>query len=141
MAAGPRFIGRIVVQQADRYWIVRERLTYAGSRLVPHAIAIPEQMFSDFGSVPRPLWWWCSPTDPELSAAFLLHDRCYETHCVSRRVADALLYEAARAQGCRATKAWLVWAAVRLFGRHAYRTGPCRQAVRRAAFEHSLSAG
>lgn len=135
---GPCFLGRVVIEQHGRRWIVRERLVYVGSRVAPGAHDVPEDFVTDGGSVPRPLWWWVSPLDPQLAPAFLLHDARYERHDVSRQTADALLYEAARARNVRRSKAWCIWLAVRAFGGGAYQSGPWRQRERLQAYRSGL---
>jgi len=133
-----RFLGHVIVEQVDAFWVLRSALTYVDSALVPDPVTIPELLVTDFASIPRALWAWAPPTEHTHAAASLLHDFVYECHRHDRRTADALFCEAMRATGTRRTKAWLMWSAVRAFGGPAYRTGPARQAERLAAYRRLI---
>lgn len=82
----------------------------------PHFI-VPTGFVSDFASVPRwiPLAFLLVGDIAHWAA--VLHDWTYsiEAHCV-RDFGDALLYEAACAQGVDPWRAWLLWSGVRAGG-------------------------
>lgn len=109
-------------------------LRYEDSRVVCCLLDIPEGFVTDYASVPRLFWNIFPPADPRYSRAAVLHDRLYEEWTVTRAAADAVFREAMLATGTRRLRAWVMWLAVRAFGRSAYRTGPARQAERRAAY-------
>jgi hypothetical protein len=118
----------------DGFWLVRAPVTYY--RAQGH-ITVPELFHTDFASIPSVLWPFIHPTDPRILLPSLIHDRCYESHEVSRQDADFTLWEA---MGCveRPASRWLrwhVWAGVRAFGAWSYRTGPARQTARRKSYE------
>jgi hypothetical protein len=121
------FIGDVRTVQFGNYWRLERKLVYVCGR---GGITVPSGFFTDFASVPRVLWPLFPPTDPAYSKAAILHDRLYEHHPVSRRDADKLLYEAARAEGCSLWRAWCLWLGVRLGGSSSYATGGMRQAQR-----------
>ncbi|WP_137971853.1 DUF1353 domain-containing protein [Pseudomonas sp. F(2018)] len=54
------------------------------------------------------------------NAAATIHDRLYATAELSRKVADAVFFNALRASGLARWRAWLMWAGVRLGGHWRY---------------------
>jgi hypothetical protein len=101
---------------------------------------VPAGFCTDWASIPAILWPFIHPTDPRIRAASLIHDRLYESHEVSRREADFILWEAMGVVEHPASRwlRWHVWAGVRLFGAWSYATGPGRQAERRREYEAAL---
>ena len=89
------------------------------------AIRIPRGFTTDFASIPRLLHCWFAPSDPAIIPAAIAHDRLYRlsagnTQKATRFHADALFRELMIAKGMGRIKAWLAWAAVRVFGFGAY---------------------
>ena len=126
------FSGKIVVEQWEQWWVLREPLVYECADGT--IIRVPELFVTDFASVPRPLWWLLPPADPAYSRAGLVHDRLYETHAVDRASADAIFYEAMRVSGTGILRAWPMYRAVRLGGGASYASGAARQAARHQAY-------
>lgn len=129
-----RFVGRLVVEQEEGWWVLRQPLRYEESQVACCPLEVPAEFRTDFASTPRLLWNLYPPHDHRYSRAAVLHDRLYELHTLTRAAADAVFREAMQVTGTRRLRAWAMWAAVRCFGRSAYRTGPVRQAERRAAY-------
>lgn len=129
-----RFIGRVVVAQDGAWWILQEPLAYVETDPA-HWVAVPGGFVTDFASVPRLFWNLAPPTDPEYSAAAVVHDRLYETHELPKPEADALFYRAMAVHGTPRWKRWIIYRAVRAFGGSAYATGPARQHERVAFFQ------
>lgn len=129
----PHLAGEIVVEQWGYFWIVRAPLVCYG--VEQGHITVPEGFLTDFASIPRLLWNLLPPTEPDYSAAALVHDYLYESHEADFRTANTIFYEAMRVQGTGRVKAWCMWAAVSLFGRGAYVSGPVRQIARRREYE------
>lgn len=81
---------------------------------------VPKGFETDLASVPRlPLAYWLvggTATRPAI-----LHDYLYRSGGIARRTADAILYEAMIADGVSSWRAWIMWGAVRVFGRSSYR--------------------
>lgn len=77
---------------------------------------VPSGYVSDGASVPKIFWWFISPKDIRCLYAGLCHDAIYDEKCVTRRVADAWMRRALIQDGFPRCKAWIAWAAVRLWG-------------------------
>lgn len=86
-------------------------------------VIVPAGFVTDFGSIPRLLWFWMSPTK---YTAYILHDwlyfqkeyfkNQYEIWEVGRAEADEILRLALIVEGMNRVRARIVWLAVRLFG-------------------------
>ena len=81
--------------------------------------SVPAKTCTDGASIPQALWFICGhPLQvPRLYAA-LLHDYLYDggDRYATRRDADDLYREMLLALGVSRLKAWIEWAALRLFG-------------------------
>jgi hypothetical protein len=122
-----RFTGPIDVRQQTtdwRTWQLLDALAYeAGAKGSGRWIIAPAGSVTDGASVPRPLWWLLPSTGRYFRAA-VIHDRLYELlragrphiNATTRAGADRELRLAARACGCSAVVAWVLWAGVRLGG-------------------------
>lgn len=99
--------------RGSRHCRLLEPLTYVGSR----TITAPAGFETDFASIPRMLWFWLSPDDPEIRDAAVIHDYLYVIHEEgSRKEADALLSEMMDSLSASAFTRAAVWMAVRLGG-------------------------
>lgn len=79
---------------------------------------------TDGASIPAALWpLMGSPFTGRYRLPAVLHDCAYSTVGLTRADADRMFYEAMREAGVGAVMAWLMYAAVRLFG-----WGPWRRA-------------
>lgn len=78
-------------------------------------LVIPAGFSTDFASVPRPLWVWAAPHGKH-SLAALVHDYLYAVRQFTRRQSDEIFYRLLREVGVRASKAWAMWAGVRVGG-------------------------
>jgi Protein of unknown function (DUF1353) len=97
-------------------WVLTQALQYQ-SDLMGAIYTVPIGFATDFASVPRvPIAFLLAGDTASRPAA--LHDWLYTyPHPVAlRSQADALLKEAAKADGVPAWRAWLLWAGVRLGG-------------------------
>jgi len=81
---------------------------------------VPKGTTTDFASIPR--WLWCifPPHDYEYLRASILHDFLYRSQIKPRRVADKLFLKAMLKDGTPKWKAYLMYFAVRVFGRFAW---------------------
>lgn len=101
-------------------WELKAPLQYR-SDLTGDLFTVPAGFKTDFASVPRvPIaFLLCGDT---ASRAATLHDWLYTADAAGRHpvpnraTADALLKEAALAEGVPAWRAWMLWAGVRLGG-------------------------
>ena len=123
----------ILVEQFGVFWVVRVPLYFVNAEF---RVAVPPGVLVDFASIPRLLWPFFSPIDPRYSRAAVLHDWLYASHTHTRREADRVLYASAREGHTGRGRAFLIWLAVRLFGRGPYRRGPARQLALRRRYEH-----
>ena len=80
-------------------------------------VVVPAGFETDFASVPR-FFTRLFPTTGEWSKPAILHDWLYvSAQGCSRFMADALFREAMIQEGVPFWRAWLMWLAVRTFGR------------------------
>jgi len=102
-----------VSQAGPRRWLLLHAMTYLTASGL--TIVIPEGQDTDGASVPRVLTWFVPITTG--LAAMILHDHLCRTlvpdGTITRRDADAILFEALRTLEVSAPRAWLIWAAVR----------------------------
>lgn len=87
-------------------------------RAVEIYVKVPAGFSSDLASVP----WWAQrlypPDDPAYLCAAIVHDYLYRHQIVSRALADAIFRDLITG---RRSRAWVMYAAVRLGGRKSYR--------------------
>lgn len=96
-------------------WRLDQTTTYEVGGLPSPAgwtVTVPAGYVCDLASVPR-VWRWLVDRDG-LAQAALLHDWLLGLR-LSRVVADACFYEAARATGVSAIQAWMAYAGVRFW--------------------------
>jgi len=73
------------------------------------------QWTTDFGSVPRIFWVFCSPHED--TEAFFVHDQLYVSRLWYRGIADYdLRQRLIKNKNIPNWKAWVIWFAVRCFG-------------------------
>ena len=77
---------------------------------------VPVGYESDGGSIPRFAWPWCNPLDGRYIHIFILHDWCY-LNGIDRALADRTLRDLLILAGMRRTQAYIIYYAVRVFGR------------------------
>jgi hypothetical protein len=85
-------------------------------------VVVPPNFKTDLASVPQVLKS-LAPSWEETARAGVLHDFAYRidsTPSFSRQSADETFYEALRAEGVGAFRAWAMYAAVRMFGGGSY---------------------
>jgi len=84
------------------------------------AVSVPSGFETDFASIPR-FFWRLEPPVGRSCRAAVVHDYLYRSGLASRWMADAVWREGMRELGVHPVKRWVMWAAVRLFGRANYR--------------------
>lgn len=100
-------------------WELLEPLTYQRGNVT---ITVPVGFTSDFASIPRFAKWYVDDDEPDIVRAAVVHDFIYSrrgllaSRGLSRGDADAILKDAMLSSGASETKAFIVWAAVRLGG-------------------------
>lgn len=89
-------------------------------------IEVPAGYVTDFASVPRALWAVFPPHGPWAKAA-IVHDYLYDYAIGTRARADLIFLEAMQVLGVPRWRRYLMYWAVRAFGRGAYEKPPEEQ--------------
>ena len=86
-------------------------------------ITVPAGMLTDFASIPRPVWDFLDPEDPEILYPSVVHDYLYtlkgtfpDGSTFTREQADSVLREAMELQGASSLVRETVYQAVRAAG-------------------------
>lgn len=79
-----------------------------------HRVTVPAGFETDFNSVPRVFWRFLGPW--EFPEAGVVHDYLYRFGIGTRADADHIHRRALINLGCAPLRAWIAWAALRLFG-------------------------
>ena len=99
-----------------RVWKLLTAFDYHG----PYGVlTAPAGFITNFASIPRPLWPLLPPTGRYGKAA-VIHDYCYQTHCVSKAHADDTFAAAMRDLGVNPVTLWILYEGVHVFGAFAY---------------------
>lgn len=88
-------------------WLLLAPLVFEGSAVV----IVPAGFETDFASVPRAAWWFCSPAAGNHAKPSVLHDYLCETSS-SQEFADKLFLEAMASNGVGRTKRHVMYWAV-----------------------------
>jgi hypothetical protein len=105
----------------DNRWTLISPLFYH-SDMTKSVITVPCGFVTDFASVPRVPFIFDMLGDIAQAAA-ALHDWLYASGTFPRKQADRIFREAVLVSGVPVWKAWLMYAAVRLFGNGYYLPG------------------
>jgi hypothetical protein len=112
------FASKLVVTEFDEIkWELVTPLVYQGNQ---DRIEVPTGFITDFASVPKALWSIIPPYGTYTKAA-VIHDYLYRNAIVSRADADGIFKKIMSESGVGLIRRGLMWAAVRLFGRAAYK--------------------
>lgn len=117
-------------------WRVAEEFTFHIGAPTSNVFIRCEKGFeTDLASIPRPLWWLMSPSDPDLAQSAAVHDKAYRTGMWSVRVngleqqqplnratADGLMLEAMIARNVPKWKRNLVYSGLVIGGGKAWRS-------------------
>jgi len=112
----------IVSPLADgRRWILLRQFSYhVGSEYSKDVISVPRGFATDFASVPRIFWPLICPYGKQGKAA-VIHDYLYQSGERPRKEADDIFREAMGVLGVSSWKKFLMYWAVRIFGKFAYK--------------------
>lgn len=105
----------LILESKGYLWVTRAPLVYEGSETV----TVPDGFHTDLASVPKALWAIFPPFGHHTKAA-VLHDYLYHTTSLPRKTCDGLFLEAMADQGVSKTRRYLMYWAVRVFGKRAY---------------------
>lgn len=128
-----KFTGPLVIEELEpgRRWALHETIRYeAGFEGSGRMIWVPVGFETDGATLPAPLRLVLAVWGTYGRAA-VIHDYAYRClragkphpEMPTRRAADAEFHTAMRACGTSAWLAWIMWAAVRVFGGFALRKG------------------
>ncbi len=92
---------------------------HVGSYPSDTIIRVPKGYITDLASTPRLIWWWLPPHGRYAKAA-ILHDYLYSHGVMSRKYADSIFLEAMSVLGVKRVRIYIMYFAVRLFGRGKY---------------------
>ncbi len=112
------FTDPLIVTPLDdgRTWVLDGEFDYhVGTKESEDIIHVPKGFCTDFASVPQ-LFWFILPPWGKYGKAAIVHDYIYQTHCRTRKEADAIFREAMEVLGVPAWQVMSMWLAVRLFG-------------------------
>lgn len=101
-----------------RRWKVAADFLFHGEARV---VLVPAGFVTDFASTPRATWWLLPPWG-KYGRAALVHDFLYATQPCPKAEADAVFLEGMRLCGVGKTRRWVMFLAVLLFGRAAWRS-------------------
>ena len=127
MAAGGVFLDRLVVEQVDSaHWKLYEPLRYVS--FTWGMISVPELFVTDFASTPRVVWSFGMPKSGIYDSAAVVHDYLYvmggrlpgREQPITKAEADLIFKEAMGVLGVGKAKRWLMYQAVRAFGKGAF---------------------
>lgn len=119
---------RNLANGSKEHWITLAHFAYRDSDGALYIV--PSGLRNDLASVPRIFWTEIDPCN-DVALGAIVHDWLYATRGVvrpwlpqiSRAQTDAILYRALRANGVGVFRARAMWAAVRIGGASAWRTG------------------
>lgn len=116
--------------EQDRFRLLTP-LWFESDFLGGRTVKVPVGFVTDRESVPRWLPLIYSLFSGTASRAGVVHDRLYQLHKVvdlevSRRLADAVYYEANALDQVSGWKRWAKWVGLRMGGASAYASGPQR---------------
>lgn len=92
---------------------------HVGTSYSYEVIRVPAGFVTDLTSIPR-LFWTILPPNGEYAKAAILHDYLYENAIGSKNYADDILFEAMGVLGVAHWRKYIIYYAVRLFGRGKY---------------------
>ena len=105
-------------------WMVLRKFTYhVTSKKSDEKIHIPRGYMTDFASIPRVFWPIVGHPAAEYGKAAVVHDYLYETHRHSRKRSDKIFYEAMVVSKVAKWKRKIIYYAVRMGGRWAWKKG------------------
>lgn len=110
-----------------RNWVILKDFGYdVGGENSGETINVPIGFVTDFASVPRPLWWF-APKWGRYGNAAVIHDFCYWDQSYDRRKSDDIFREGMQVLKVGRIRTWLLYYAVRYFGRMAWNANKKRK--------------
>lgn len=119
-----QFTAPLAVSPADdRWWVIlTDTFSYdVGVEGSLDRIKVPYGFATDFASTPSFLWGIMGGPWGKHGNAAVIHDWLYYSQTRPREEADRIFHEGMRVMTVPPVRAWMMWAAVRVFGRSAWR--------------------
>lgn len=109
------------LEMMDEYrWMLLTPFVYhVGSYPSDDVILVPTGFVTDLASIPR-IFWTILPPNGEYSKAAIVHDYLYDNAINTKEYADNVFLEAMTVLGVCFWRRYLIYWAVRLFGRGQY---------------------
>lgn len=114
----------LLLKSGECTWVVEAPLRFYSARL-GRTVKVPAGFVTDLASIPRGLWN-IFPKVGKQDRASVVHDCGYSGSLIDalgnpillkKEQIDFLFYEGMQADGVGKVSAWLMWRAVKLFGR------------------------
>lgn len=116
--------GRTPSKHEWKTWVIEGGATYQTSEL---HLYVPDGFMTDFASIPWIFRWWQTGFEGPQRVAAYFHDFMYSgTSEYSRKLSDQVFRDVMKLIGRgprRFVQRWLMWAALRVGGWAAYRSG------------------
>jgi hypothetical protein len=109
-----------IVLDNMKYSIYEEFEYHVGALGSEHRICVPVGFVTDFASIPRILWSILPPNGRYTKAA-VIHDWMYQNAYNSKEYADLIFYEAMLVLGVNKRIAYIMYNAVKIFGKGKYK--------------------
>ena len=101
-------------------WEVYEDFGYRDTEL-DITVVVPKGSTTDFASIPRVFWSILPPWYPTYGEPAVIHDYLYRNGLYNRKIADLIFLHAMRESRVATWKQIIMFNAVRLFGKSAYK--------------------
>ncbi|EGM7790980.1 TPA: DUF1353 domain-containing protein [Escherichia coli] len=116
-----KFTTPAILEMLDDYrWRLVEPFEFWLTDNQDDVIYVPEGYVTDLASVPR-LLWALFPPHGRYAKAAIIHDWLYDNALRTKAEADRIFLDAMTVLGVSRWRRWLMYVAVRLFGRGKYR--------------------
>ncbi|ENJ7141699.1 DUF1353 domain-containing protein [Escherichia coli] len=116
-----KFTTPAVLEMLDDYrWRLVEPFEFWRTDAPDDVIHVPSGYITDLASVPR-LLWSLFPPHGRYAKAAIIHDYLYDNALRTKREADRIFLEGMEVLGVPRWRRWLMYVAVRLFGRGKYK--------------------
>jgi len=102
-----------------RFKIMKEFFFYVGHKANDEIITVPVGFITDLASIPR-IFWTILPPNGKYAKAAVIHDYLYANKIKTKEYADNIFLEAMEVLGVEETKRYIIYYAVKAFGKGAY---------------------
>lgn len=122
-----KFTTPAVLEMLDDYrWRLVEPFEFWLTETPDDVIKVPVGYVTDLASVPR-IFWALFPPHGRYAKAAIVHDYLYDNALRTKKEADQIFLDGMRVLGVPWCRRWVMYFAVRLFGRGQYRRRRLRE--------------